>query len=139
MTGAGLGLPHGERVCSPVAALLELARLGVQKIDVERGPAFGQLHLMIEAALSGLGLALLPRFMVQEEVAAGRLVVPFVERVASGWGYWFIYPGDRNLGDAAAAFRNWLLRVASVGSPERWPRDVKRMPCSRAVGHLLLW
>ncbi len=111
-----------QHVHRPAAWTDWLSRLSIRNVETDSGPAFEQLHLMLEAALSGLGLALLPRFMVQDELVSGRLIAPFAERVSSGWGYWFVYPGDRKLGDAANAFRDWLLCVARADYRQGYPR-----------------
>lgn len=103
-----------QHVRRPAAWADWLARLGDRSVMAERGPAFEQLHLMAEAALSGLGLALLPEFMVQDDLATGRLVAPFSESVNTGWGYWFVYPGNRPIREPLQAFRHWLLLRAAA-------------------------
>lgn len=82
---------------------------GMAGARARQGLAFEQLHLLIEAARAGLGLALVPRFMVETEIAGGALVSPFDERINSGWCYWLVYPSKRKPGDALKLFRRWLL------------------------------
>ena len=44
------------------------------------------------------------------DVAAGRLAVPFPDRVSSrAWSYWLVYPTDRRLTPKIKRFREWLL------------------------------
>ena len=44
--------------------------------------------------MAGQGFALLTPLLWKGDVAAGRLAVPFPDRVsARGWAYWLVYPG----------------------------------------------
>ncbi len=86
-----------------------LGELGLRSAHLQQGPAFEQMQLMIEATLSGLGLALLPRFMVEQELATGRLVEPFAHRVSSRCNYWLIYPTANGRLTSLLIFRAWLL------------------------------
>ncbi|MGE5470868.1 MAG: transcriptional regulator GcvA [Bacteroidota bacterium] len=86
-----------------------LAHAGVGGIDAERGPRFSNAVLAVEAALDGQGVALALKPLVEADVAAGRLVVPFDLSVPSPYAYFIVMRkvvADR---DSAAAFRNWLL------------------------------
>lgn len=96
-----------------------LGDLGIREAGLRQGPIFEQMHLMIEAALSGLGLALLPRFMVQQELALGLLVEPFAQRVSSRCNYWLIYPASTGRLPSLQIFRNWLLSQAGVQGRKR--------------------
>jgi LysR family glycine cleavage system transcriptional activator len=43
-------------------------------------------------------------------VAAGRLAVPFRDRVSTrGWAYWLVYPSERRLAPKIKRFREWLI------------------------------
>jgi LysR family glycine cleavage system transcriptional activator len=95
-----------------------LAAAGMAGARTRQGLAFEQLHLLIEAACAGLGLALLPRFMVEAEIADGTLVCPFDQRVNSGWYYWLVYPNKRKPGDALKLFRRWLVEEGRIGKHE---------------------
>jgi LysR family glycine cleavage system transcriptional activator len=62
------------------------------------------------AAMGGLGFALLTPLLWKGDVAAGRLAVPFPDRVsARAWAYWLVYPTERRLTPKIKRFREWLL------------------------------
>jgi LysR family glycine cleavage system transcriptional activator len=62
------------------------------------------------AAMAGQGFALLTPLLWKGDVAAGRLVVPFPERVSSrGSAYWLVYPQERRMVPKVKRFREWLL------------------------------
>lgn len=83
----------------------ELAGVAIGPPTVER--EFGHNHSMIEAAASGLGLAIAPWAFVEPDLASGRLVAPFafVRRTSR---FVFLRPADRP-NRAVDAFRDWLI------------------------------
>ncbi len=84
-----------------------------RSFDIEgqslRGPLFEHHLMVIQAALAGLGVALLPTFLIEEELNQGKLESPFPDRRMPGQqGYYLAYP-EANLSlPALAAFRSWL-------------------------------
>jgi LysR family glycine cleavage system transcriptional activator len=62
------------------------------------------------AAMAGQGFALLTPLLWKGDVAAGRLAIPFPERVSTrGWAYWLVYPRERHMVPKVKRFREWLL------------------------------
>jgi DNA-binding transcriptional LysR family regulator len=80
------------------------------RVQAGRDLAFPHNGLCIEAALSGLGVALVERLLVRDELAAGRLVAPCGFRRFPG-GFAALPATDRPLSPAAAAFVDWLRRT----------------------------
>ena len=81
---------------------------GVAPVPVMR---FEQFATLAQAAASGVGLALMPAFLIRPELEAGALVA-VDEEMPSGSGYYFVEPepapGARPK-RAVALFRDWLL------------------------------
>lgn len=73
-----------------------------------RGMLFDQFAPMTQAAIHGLGIALLPEFLARPEIDEGRLV-PLPGLPVSGTGsYWLVWPEARADYPPVAALRDWL-------------------------------
>lgn len=74
--------------------------------------------LMRDAALAGLGLALLPSYFVQAELASDRLAVIDVGAEAEGATLYLAYPEERRGSATLRALTEWLRRA--FGHPPYW-------------------
>ncbi len=85
------------------------AQHGVPQSHVSAGPRFAQYSALIQAARSGLGVGLVPRVLVEDELADGALRSPCGEPVAVDQGHYLCFRPDRIHLPAFAAFRDWLM------------------------------
>ncbi|MBO1073207.1 LysR family transcriptional regulator [Roseomonas marmotae] len=76
-----------------------------------RGFVFDSSLTMAEAAVQGVGVALLPVRMFGRDLRLGRLAQPFPAGVTLG-DYWLTRLKSRRESAAMAAFRDWLLAQA---------------------------
>jgi LysR family glycine cleavage system transcriptional activator len=68
------------------------------------------------AAMAGQGFALLTPFLWHEDLAQGRLVSLFPDRVSTrNWAYWLAYPEERRMTPKIKRFREWLLAELAAG------------------------
>jgi len=67
--------------------------------------------LMVEAALSGLGVAMCPKVLVLNEINKGRLNAPYGFK-KDGSHYGLIYQEQELLNRKASEIRNWILALA---------------------------
>jgi DNA-binding transcriptional LysR family regulator len=72
------------------------------------GPRFAQYTAIIQGVLSGLGIGLVPRVLVDEELANDDLVV-FGEEVALELGHYLCFTASQLERPLFAAFRSWVL------------------------------
>lgn len=79
---------------------------------------FGFYALVIRAAIAGQGLALVPRCLIADELASGRLVNPQALGFRSRHGYWLTSPANRQPRHALDLFRSWLLAEAHSLPPD---------------------
>jgi len=77
--------------------------------------SFPTLALALDAAVSGLGVAVADRRLVAGDLAHGRLVQAAPEAVASESGYFLVYPPRRASDPKLAAFRDWLDEAVGAG------------------------
>ncbi|HEY4254294.1 MAG TPA: LysR substrate-binding domain-containing protein [Roseomonas sp.] len=85
------------------------AEAGCAAPEALRGPQFHNMAMVAEAAAAGLGVALLPRFLVAQELADGRLAAPFEQPLRGSEAYLLAYPEEAAEVPALRAFRDWLL------------------------------
>jgi len=79
------------------------------------GPSFEHYLMIIQAAAAGLGIGLVPKFLVSEELANGTLVSPYPTVMSEPAGYYLLYPKQKEAYAPLKLFRNWLLEeVAKV-------------------------
>lgn len=74
--------------------------------------------LMRDAAVAGLGLALLPSYFIQPELAPRRLAIVDVGAEAEGAVLYLAYSSDRRGSVKLRALAEWLR--AAFGSPPYW-------------------
>jgi LysR family glycine cleavage system transcriptional activator len=76
------------------------------------GPTYTDANLLIEAALAGHGVALARASFVQYELAAGRLIRPFEQRIKTTFSHYLVYPKRNNERDDVRLLKAWLLEEA---------------------------
>ncbi|WP_420992118.1 transcriptional regulator GcvA [Cupriavidus sp. 30B13] len=91
---------------------LWLADAGLPAALARKGPVFTDSNGVIEAVRAGNGVALVPRALVRQDLAARRLVEWFGATAPSGLAYYLVYPEATLHGAGAPAFRDWLLEQA---------------------------
>lgn len=81
------------------------------------GMLMDQYSMMIQAAISGLGVALLPDYLAQIEISEGRLEPVLAQAVPVRGAYWLVWPKDREDYAPLRAFRSWLEQQAEDRPP----------------------
>ena len=81
------------------------------------GMLMDQFSMMIQAAISGLGVALLPDYLARTEISEGRLVPVLAQSVPVGGGYGLAGPREREGHSPLRALRDWLARHSDIRSP----------------------
>lgn len=90
-----------------------LAAQGSRVAGDMSGPRFELFSMLIEAAIQGLGIALVPRFLVEDEVRRGLLVEAGGRFYLSGLSYYLVYPERKAEAPSLSVFTTWLDGAAS--------------------------
>ncbi len=80
------------------------------------GMLFDQFATAAQAAIAGLGVALLPTFLIQEELRRGDLIAAVDREMESRERYYLAFPPERADYAPLAAFRDWIVSEARPGS-----------------------
>lgn len=84
-------------------------------LSVENDLAGARMELFsitTEAAIHGQGLALIPRFLIEDHLSQGRLVPLIEHEFISDRRYYLIYPEQKSDNAVLALFRGWLEQEA---------------------------
>lgn len=74
---------------------------------------FEQFSSVTQACIAGLGVALMPLFLIDSELASGQLVEAFPHQVVSQSNYYCVAPTAKKNLRSVAIFRDWLLEEVS--------------------------
>ena len=91
---------------------------GVSGINPDTGTHFSDPGLVLSAAIDGVGVAIASKPLIEAEVTAGRLVVPFDIVIRRTQAYYLVAPeaiADRPI---VNAFRRWLCSEAATVAEE---------------------
>lgn len=86
---------------------------GVADVDINKGPHFSHAVLAFEAAIDGVGVLASMPVLAAEDIASGKLVVPFNLAVNLPDGYYMACNEHADERPPVAAFRNWLRNEAA--------------------------
>lgn len=84
-------------------------------IDVREvhGMLLDQFTLILEVARAGLGVALLPAFLIEPELARGELVKAVDAPITSPGSYYFAWPHTHQTHRPLEVFRKWIVAEAA--------------------------
>lgn len=83
------------------------------RFDPDSGTKLENFMMVTEAALMGLGAALIPTMFVQAELDSGKLIQPFGEARPSGASFYFCYPHASIGKPKIVALQRWLLEMSA--------------------------
>ena len=106
-------LPRLHRRQNPDAWQLYAQEAGIVLTNSAVGARYDLHSMLIEAALAGLGVALVPRLYIEAELEQGRLVAPWPDGKAITKNFCLVLPEPLELsGEPLQAFAKWILHEA---------------------------
>lgn len=88
-----------------------------QEMNVTRdmtGPRYELFSMLAQAAMHDMGVALIPPFLIQRELAEGRLVIANPCALTSVKAYYLMIPERKVESASLKAFRDWLVEQAKT-------------------------
>ena len=88
--------------------------LGLSSESDMTGPRYELFSMLSQAAIHQMGIALIPRFLIEEELNSGLLTVPVKHPFVSDKTYCLIYPVHNAESTVLQGFRVWLEGEAAI-------------------------
>lgn len=111
-------LPRLHRRQNPDAWQRYAQETGIALTHPAVGARYDLHSMQIEAALAGLGVALVPRLYIETELAEGRLVAPWPDSESISKTFCLVLPEPIRLSEGPIQmFANWLIEEAHRDSP----------------------
>lgn len=79
-----------------------------------KGNRFDQFNMIIEAAVLGIGFALLPRYLIEEELKSGTLQIVMHKPMSTNHNYYLVTPEGNHENPIAKQFKRWILAQVNV-------------------------
>jgi LysR family glycine cleavage system transcriptional activator len=114
-------LEPGDLVGCPLLHLATRPRLwpkwfetsGIDASSSYRGNRFDQLSMIIEASVAAMGFALLPLYLIEDELGTGALKIAFDRPMPTENSYYVVTPDGKREHALGLSFTAWLLTQVS--------------------------
>lgn len=93
-----------------------LKAIDAPHVNVRRGYTFNRNQLTMEAAISGMGVAIARQTLITNELQTGALISPFADRVATGKRYGIVHTQGALDDRRVKAVHDWLVEEARRAS-----------------------
>lgn len=118
-------LEHGPRLTQPEDLVLHtllhdqdpnaqwqrwLQANGVKTVNAKAGPRYTSADIVLRAAMSGQGIALVSEVLAADDIAHGRLMQALPQAIDLGMYYWLIMPDRSRLIPRVTIFCQWLAQ-----------------------------
>lgn len=107
-------LPLLQQTTRPYAWRQWFASLGLQVPGDMAGPRYELFSMLAQAAIHGMGVALIPPFLIEQELASGRLCIALEHHYRSDKAYYLMIPQRRTESVPVCLLRDWLLQQAKA-------------------------
>jgi LysR family glycine cleavage system transcriptional activator len=104
-------LPLLQQSTRPLAWRQWFEAQGVVAPQALAGPRYELFSMTAAAAVHGMGLALVPRLLVSDELTRGDLVVACVQPLTGARAYYLVLPEGDDNPPVTQLFKDWLLEV----------------------------
>ncbi|MDX1780191.1 MAG: LysR family transcriptional regulator [Thalassovita sp.] len=111
-----LGMPLLHIETRPRAWAQWFESYGVDGTGIS-GTLFDQFSTILQAAVHGLGVALLPDYLVQQDLENGKLVVAYGGPTRPLGAYYLVWPTEKSSDRSLKTFRDWLVSQAEEEDP----------------------
>jgi len=111
-----LGLPLLQSAKRPNDWKFWFDACGMADTDAEL-IQFNSSSMAYEAAASGLGVAIGMDRLIEDDIAAGRLVAPFADGIETGARYHIVYAAPTKADVAAQGFVRWICETSEQATP----------------------
>lgn len=109
------GLPLLQQSTRPYAWRQWFEAQGVAGVRDLDGPRFELFSMLAVAAAHAMGVALMPRLLIEAELARGELVIACDRPMHGGRAYHLVIPERKAGNPALERFRDWLVEQALAG------------------------
>lgn len=75
---------------------------------------FEQVGMLVQAVIAGMGVAVVQRCLIEDDLLAGRIAIPIHRPFQLERGYFLCQPAGRPASHAMEDFRQWLLAQAAT-------------------------
>ncbi len=110
-------LPLLQQSTRPMAWRQWFEAAGVSAPLAMAGPRYELFSMTTAAATQGLGLALVPRLLIESELLRGELVIACQQPLKGERAFYLVNPERADERPALKIFRTWLLQAAAQGPP----------------------
>lgn len=86
-----------------------IRHFNVLGVNVNHGPIFSHTMLVLQAAALGQGIALVDNALARPDIAMGRLVCPFEERMTTKQAYYIVFREAQSELGRIQTFKDWVM------------------------------